>query len=948
MNEIVKPWIKNIFLSLFLTSIILPQTTKWYISPTGSGTQDGKSRQNARIYTNTSTLAIQPGDTVFAVEGVYNGQFVFRKSGAPGALITIMPDPQNTGEAIFRHPTEYAIDINTTSYVRLKNLIIRNTNRGVAIGRGKVKFLDSLHISKCAGTGINVYGSYGSGYNPAYNPGMDSQVDSVFIRWCFIATDTQTTAQTDNINIYWAHGVRIIGNYILQGNYTGDGHNDCIQTGHGLGDIYISDNILINLKQGNSQIFMNGNSWAGYKTVIYNNVAIHYGAGVGMWQTYAYNGWNPNGAIADSGDGEIYAIHNTLIGRRIPFVVTTNRDPYNSNVRLDSLYAVNNIFYMIQSDGTRTFGVPRKATDTYDAMYSDNNIHAINGGSSTKHIEASYGNLPAGNWTLTDWNNLYFSKMLNSTTLIPTFTNFIYDAGNYTQENLSLASGSVGIGQGRTNIKIKGNQWVNLKTLIESFGLEWKSMNNPYLSWATGVARSEVNPTIGACEFTDGTGGNLPPDEPSNPAPANGSQNQPTALTLSWSCSDPNGDPLLYDIYFGTGSNPDPVAVNHQNNTYNISNLNSNTTYYWRVVAKDNKGAFRSGAVWQFSTSSIDTTPPRLISASLVNNITLSLNFSENIDPSNATNPVNYSINNGVQVSNVVLNGSSIRLTTSEHSAGFYEVTVNNIRDLSGNLILPPFNIATYGYNPDTLLNTIKFTPFNVNASSVPDPTLNPNKTIDGLGYNSGDPNTRWAAAGLPQWIGYDLGDLKMLNKIRIQFFRFSERSYQYSVQVSQDSIIWQEILSNISSVQGAEWDERIIEPHPARFIRIVINNNSAQNNWASLWEAEFYGQIMVTNSEDYNIVSEYTLYQNYPNPFNPTTKISWQSPIGSHQTLKVYDVLGNEVATLVDEYREAGKYEVEFNAADTRSGVSIPSGVYIYRLQAGTFSETKKMILLR
>jgi hypothetical protein len=83
-------------------------------------------------------------------------------------------------------------------------------------------------------------------------------------------------------------------------------------------------------------------------------------------------------------------------------------------------------------------------------------------------------------------------------------------------------------------------------------------------------------------------------------------------------------------------------------------------------------------------------------------------------------------------------------------------------------------------------------------------------------------------------------------------------------------------------------------------------------------------------------------LHQNYPNPFNPTTTISWQSPVGSHQSLKVFDMLGNEVATLIDEYREAGKYEVKFNA----EGLS--SGIYFYKLQSGYFVETKKMILLR
>jgi hypothetical protein len=94
---------------------------------------------------------------------------------------------------------------------------------------------------------------------------------------------------------------------------------------------------------------------------------------------------------------------------------------------------------------------------------------------------------------------------------------------------------------------------------------------------------------------------------------------------------------------------------------------------------------------------------------------------------------------------------------------------------------------------------------------------------------------------------------------------------------------------------------------------------------------------------EDKNILPlKFDLLQNYPNPFNPSTKISWQSSVSSHQTLKVYDVLGNEIATLVDEYRNAGSYEVNFNA--TR----LSSGVYFYKLQSGSFIETKKMILMK
>lgn len=90
------------------------------------------------------------------------------------------------------------------------------------------------------------------------------------------------------------------------------------------------------------------------------------------------------------------------------------------------------------------------------------------------------------------------------------------------------------------------------------------------------------------------------------------------------------------------------------------------------------------------------------------------------------------------------------------------------------------------------------------------------------------------------------------------------------------------------------------------------------------------------------NIPDTYDLAQNYPNPFNPSTKISWQSPVGSHQTLKIYDMLGNEVATLVNECREAGRYEVTFD------GSNLASGMYLYRLQSGSFVETKKMILIK
>lgn len=87
---------------------------------------------------------------------------------------------------------------------------------------------------------------------------------------------------------------------------------------------------------------------------------------------------------------------------------------------------------------------------------------------------------------------------------------------------------------------------------------------------------------------------------------------------------------------------------------------------------------------------------------------------------------------------------------------------------------------------------------------------------------------------------------------------------------------------------------------------------------------------------------SEFVLHQNYPNPFNSRTKINWHSPVGGWHILKVYDVRGREIATLVDEMRAAGRYEAEFDAS------KLASGVYFYKLQFGSFNQVKKMILVK
>ncbi|MBK7868346.1 MAG: T9SS type A sorting domain-containing protein [Ignavibacteriales bacterium] len=95
-------------------------------------------------------------------------------------------------------------------------------------------------------------------------------------------------------------------------------------------------------------------------------------------------------------------------------------------------------------------------------------------------------------------------------------------------------------------------------------------------------------------------------------------------------------------------------------------------------------------------------------------------------------------------------------------------------------------------------------------------------------------------------------------------------------------------------------------------------------------------------NSTNSGIPDRYELFQSYPNPFNPTTTIKYSIPRVSFVNIRIYDILGREVKTLVNEEKLPGIYSIQFN------GGNFTSGVYFYRLQAGSFVETKKFILLK
>jgi hypothetical protein len=139
--------------------------------------------------------------------------------------------------------------------------------------------------------------------------------------------------------------------------------------------------------------------------------------------------------------------------------------------------------------------------------------------------------------------------------------------------------------------------------------------------------------------------------------------------------------------------------------------------------------------------------------------------------------------------------------------------------------------------------------------------------------------------------------------------------------------------IRNVSRPTGAGYDIGAYE-YTTQLLngKTMANNNNSQVENDELYKVE----------TSVDVPQQYELGQNYPNPFNPSTTIRYNLPQNSMVTLKVYDILGKEVATLVNEMKSAGSYEINFNA------LHLASGTYIYRIQADGFTQTKKMMLMK
>lgn len=138
------------------------------------------------------------------------------------------------------------------------------------------------------------------------------------------------------------------------------------------------------------------------------------------------------------------------------------------------------------------------------------------------------------------------------------------------------------------------------------------------------------------------------------------------------------------------------------------------------------------------------------------------------------------------------------------------------------------------------------------------------------------------------------------------------------------------------------------VENAPARRVGTFLLNDVADDmtddGWALFDAAVLWAMGVSTSVQDQSqtVPSDFVLYDNYPNPFNPVTHISFSLPVQTRAQLSIWNMLGEKVATIVDEVKPAGKYTILFNASE------FSSGVFFYKLEAGPYSITKKMVFLK
>jgi Secretion system C-terminal sorting domain len=477
------------------------------------------------------------------------------------------------------------------------------------------------------------------------------------------------------------------------------------------------------------------------------------------------------------------------------------------------------------------------------------------------------------------------------------------------------------------------------------------------------------------------------PPKPVLYSPGNNSKGNSLAPTLSW-VPELSADKFRLEV--NTKSDFTGSIIYDQDTLTNyskqISGLTDNTTYYWRVTASTNYGQLSdTSATFSFTTKLLST------SLSLPANNSMGVSLSPTLSWTTVIGADKYrlEVNTKSDFSGtIVYDKDTVSLVTkqigglTDNTKYYWRVTaLNNLGNTSD-------TSSTFSFTTgQTLLSEVTNGALGITTS----PTLSWNKTTGANTYRL-EVNKNSDFTGTYVYDNATLTDtlqaLSGLSYNTTYYWRVTASSntlakintssvYSFTTELENPALTWPGtdaitdttiIRFNWNIVIGANFykievnslrdfsgdvkaDSTLTDTKLALYKglgadstyywRVTAFNNAGNQSVASV---DSFKTSIATGIEDLTntIPSVYKIYQNYPNPFNPTTTIKYSVPNSSFVTIKVYDILGRMVKSLVNEQKVAGNYSVQFN------GSNFASGIYFYRMQAGDFVQTKKLILMK
>lgn len=437
-----------------------------------------------------------------------------------------------------------------------------------------------------------------------------------------------------------------------------------------------------------------------------------------------------------------------------------------------------------------------------------------------------------------------------------------------------------------------------LTTLIDQSGITGPSfqltglLNNITYYWrvrATDSAGS--SPWSTAWKFKTIV---APPAAPVLSSPTENATDIPTNPTLTWNQSSAASS---YQVQVSTDSNFATIEIDQSGiatTSFQITTLSNSTTYFWRVKATNTGGTSPWSAAWKFTT--IGAGPAAPVLASPTDNAT-----------DIATNPN--------LTWNTVSDATSYQAQLSA-SSDFLAIVV----DESG---IPTFSFQATGLsNSSTYFWRVRAT--NAGGTS-PWSTVWQFTTII----------ARPAAPVLTS----PADNASDVSRDPVLVWNDSDRAESYSLQVATRSDF---LVTDVdqSGITATSFQVMALGESTDHFWRVNATNAGGTSNWSATWKFRTEKATSVETGGE--LPEEFSLGQNYPNPFNSTTNISFELPEREFVVLKIYNLLGIEIVTLISEDLPAGKHIAQFNAG------GLATGVYLYKIQTSSFVQTKKMLLVR